>query len=748
MAVNLSPVGGVAAQFFDNSGNVLTGGKIYTYLAGTTTPATTYTTSSGITAWSNPIVLDAAGRVSGSGEVWLTDSIQYKFILKDSNDVLIATYDNITGINSNFVNFVSESEIQTATAGQTVFTLTTMEYQPGTNNLLVFVDGVNQYEGSGYSFVETNSTTVTFDSGLHVGALVKFTTATPINTSTTSAGAVSFTGFKGQEGSVQDLADDDGSDWIGFLPDGNDAVARSAQDKMRDVVSVKDFGAVGDGVTNDQTAFENAIAASDSVYIPAGQYLIDGSIDISGKTIYGDGWDSIIELSGNGTYECAFWNKPSAVTVSAWANNATWDAYTGFTVSDLYIKGTGQGSTPIPATWEQMPGLIWVAHATFVRVFNVKFFDAAGHGFSQQCGGYSTVQNCFFDYMTGNGVTLSGIDIYTNALTSFNVLNSSFRQILNAGVSCFCCYGVLIQGNVFENIKSGVEFSGVAASDTLCRSIRVIANYQETSTKGLVYKQGDAIFINIEFNECDALGDDGSGGSIQNYAPVTAFGNTQGTNGWNYTSTGINSAGYKTTLNPANGVTSLQIVDAFGTEAVKFFQGGQGITAGYNAANAFQYINKDSGTNRSINAAGSVNAGGADYAEYMTKAGDFTIAKGDICGIDSNGMLTNVYADSVSFVVKSTAPSYVGNDIWGIGLNGDELETARQKVDRVAFAGQVPVNVTGAAVGSYIVPSQKSDGGIEGVAIQNPTFEQYQNAVGKVIALNSDGSAKIIVKVI
>ena len=64
MAVNLSPVGGVAAQFFDNSGQVLTGGKLYTYLAGTTTPAATYTTNSGLTANSNPIVLNAAGRVA------------------------------------------------------------------------------------------------------------------------------------------------------------------------------------------------------------------------------------------------------------------------------------------------------------------------------------------------------------------------------------------------------------------------------------------------------------------------------------------------------------------------------------------------------------------------------------------------------------------------------------------------------------------------------------------------------------
>ena len=99
MAVNLSPVGGVAAQFFSNNGVPLTGGKLYTYLAGTTTPAATYTTTSGGTAWTNPIVLDAAGRVSGSGEIWVTNGVTYKFVIKDSNDVLIGTYDNVVGMN-------------------------------------------------------------------------------------------------------------------------------------------------------------------------------------------------------------------------------------------------------------------------------------------------------------------------------------------------------------------------------------------------------------------------------------------------------------------------------------------------------------------------------------------------------------------------------------------------------------------------------------------------------------------------
>ena len=96
MSVNLSLLGGAAAQFFDNSGNVLTGGKIYTYLAGTTTPEATYTSSSGFTAHTNPIVLDAAGRVP-SGEIWLTENLFYKFVLKTATEVTLGTYDNVFG---------------------------------------------------------------------------------------------------------------------------------------------------------------------------------------------------------------------------------------------------------------------------------------------------------------------------------------------------------------------------------------------------------------------------------------------------------------------------------------------------------------------------------------------------------------------------------------------------------------------------------------------------------------------------
>jgi len=98
MPVNLSPVAGAAQQFFSNSGVPLAGGLLYTYAAGTTTPLATFTTAAGTTANSNPIVLNSAGRLDN--EVWLTSTLTYKFLLKDSDGVTIATYDDIPGIGS------------------------------------------------------------------------------------------------------------------------------------------------------------------------------------------------------------------------------------------------------------------------------------------------------------------------------------------------------------------------------------------------------------------------------------------------------------------------------------------------------------------------------------------------------------------------------------------------------------------------------------------------------------------------
>lgn len=268
--------------------------------------------------------------------------------------------------------------------------------------------------------------------------------------------------------------------------------------------------------------------------------------------------------------------------------------------------------------------------------------------------------------------------------------------------------------------------------------------------------------------------------------------------------------------------------------------------SGYNPAATAVFVDKNGTTNRSLNASGTINASGADYAEYMTKAPKCgAIQAGQIAGINADGQLVDTWADAVSFLVKSTNPSYVGGDSWGspeaLGIQrpvlpalqiaeytgapypGQEpaapavpsgsaaadaetlyqeqlakyqeakatydralaayqadyaayaekiesdrqdfdaitmpayqvelakfeqvLEAARQRVDRMAYCGQVPVNVTGAKPGQYVVPVQ--DGaGIAGQLVNADaiTFDQYRRAVGIVQNILPDGRANVRVK--
>ena len=191
MTVYFSLFSWAGSQFFDNNGVPLAGGLLYTYAAGTSTPQTTYTSSSGLVANSNPIVLDAAGRQPY--EIWLSQSTTYKFVLKDSLGNLIGTYDDIGGASDYsgiYANFASTSDI---TKGDALV-----------------------------GFKQSNS------SGILGGA-----------------------------------------------------VGRTVHQKLQEVISVKDFGAAGNGTTNDATAFTTASAATSGFIVPAGSYSIQSSISIS-----------------------------------------------------------------------------------------------------------------------------------------------------------------------------------------------------------------------------------------------------------------------------------------------------------------------------------------------------------------------------------------------------------------------------------------------------------------------------------
>ena len=80
-------------QFLDNNGDPLSGGKLYTYAAGTTTNLATYSDSALSSANANPVVLDAGGRAT----VYLQPK-SYKFRVDNSSDVTVYTQDNILAL--------------------------------------------------------------------------------------------------------------------------------------------------------------------------------------------------------------------------------------------------------------------------------------------------------------------------------------------------------------------------------------------------------------------------------------------------------------------------------------------------------------------------------------------------------------------------------------------------------------------------------------------------------------------------
>lgn len=207
-------------------------------------------------------------------------------------------------------------------------------------------------------------------------------------------------------------------------------------------------------------------------------------------------------------------------------------------------------------------------------------------------------------------------------------------------------------------------------------------------------------------------------------------------------------------------------------------EGGVSATPASISNAAVLFVGSMTSTGRSLNATGTINASGSDYAEYMKKSPSCgLINKGDIAGIDSNAELTDRYDDAIAFCIKSTDPSMVGGDsmyeapypslvdFCGEDEDVDKLspefqrykqaveewelkyESVRVTYDRIAFCGQVPCNVSDAAVGDYIVPMRLADGSIGGQAVKSPTFEQYQCAVGKVWKIMEDGRAWVAVKI-
>lgn len=393
MTVNLSLFAGAGAQFFDENGSPLVGGSLYTYLAGSTTAGTTYTSNLGTIAHTNPIILDSAGRVPSGGEIWLTQAVNYKFVLYTADNVLVGTYDNISPAND-------------ASAFLSDFSSTT-----------------NNAKGD---------------------ALI---------------------GFRQ-------------SNNAGFLAG---AVGKTVNAKLQEYVSIKDFGAVGDGVTDDTASINAALAAANYIYVPTGAYLISSTITLNtGQAIK---FQSSVNIGVENPN--AYFIKKSSMTSAgivvgarAWIDGGALICQVGNTGDGVQMLGNSSKLTNFGVRQAGGVGVrvgpLTTGNCNNVELNRVGVYGCGSHGFYVHQGSTNTPSN-------GNMCMLYCCRSGANGGDGFRIGHTWWTQLINCLADTCTGYGLYVSG----------DLSVTTGNYPQARWTMVIGgNYLEGNTAGIIFDQG------------------------------------------------------------------------------------------------------------------------------------------------------------------------------------------------------------------------------------------------------------------
>lgn len=363
---------------------------------------------------------------------------------------------------------------------------------------------------------------------------------TTLKLKTTSGGSVSLTPSDRADNLVIDPA-------AGYyIPAGTGAVATTVQTKLRESVSVKDFGAIGDGVTNDRNALQAALtyATTNNVplYLPKGTYYVpnnSASLSFTGNlTMYGDGmYDSVI-----------YYNDSIQATVR---NFFVATVCGNLTLSDLCFQadwGVG-GNYAENSQLTFFPGTgVEIASVSRCRFTGSRYMALIISYFAQ-----ATVTHCVFDTMVADACRITGSksvliannqfkNIGDNAIAVHSLDTQAFPGkgdvviadnicVDTAGISCLGAKKTTITGNTVTRpytlgIQAG-QTSLVATEGSTSVMSLVIANNTITDVfKGTTFVVGggnDGGYIKVEGITANNIGSgyvqgsDGSGGVIEPY---------------------------------------------------------------------------------------------------------------------------------------------------------------------------------------------------------------------------------------
>lgn len=283
------------------------------------------------------------------------------------------------------------------------------------------------------------------------------------------------------------LAASTGSSLIGFIAAGTGAVARTAQDKMREFVSVKDFGAVGDGVTDDGPAVQLAINEMASrgrgtIVFPAGySYFMNTQVNVCDNlTVVGYG-ARIIAGRGYAHIDAPLFKNFTAAKMSEPPGTVTATSNVAFYGLEFEGQDTG-GASGVPNA---------DMHGIFICMGNRTDVNSGVNGF--------TVQDCYLHDFDGAGILTYGgqnINISDNRFVNF-FPNAGLS--IGSGLQLTDVDGFVVDANVFDHAGANWSWHGMTVLDFNNRS------KNGTVSNNVVRNMNNGDGISCEGNTSDNL---------------------------------------------------------------------------------------------------------------------------------------------------------------------------------------------------------------------------------------------------
>jgi parallel beta-helix repeat protein len=237
------------------------------------------------------------------------------------------------------------------------------------------------------------------------------------------------------------------SEQVTFLAAGTGAVQRTALTKFRDTVSVKDFGAVGDGVANDTAAIQAALSSgATSVHITAGTYLVTGLTVAASCTIYGSG------ILKKGT-------ASATPLLNITANNVT--------VDGVEFQGASLNATP--ATYVSGDTAILCAGSSSVSPRNgITVRNVTINGFADFGMFIRYAQNVM---VTNNRVSYCGYAGITFLSVIRGIINGNTIQEINASAGAVNWYGISLTRDPSVNSTNSAPCTQCVVSNNIVQNV-------------------------------------------------------------------------------------------------------------------------------------------------------------------------------------------------------------------------------------------------------------------------------------